>query len=147
MTGVQTCALPIYPGLVQFTGQSNDVSAGSAEAALASNRQLQSATAMAPLWGAIATGQTGLGLGMGLTEAIAQADALKKCEGDCVIKFSYEGDICIATGTGKTADGKEVTGIDAAKTKELVEASVHKTCAQRGMECTIASLDCLDLTP
>ena len=135
------------PGLVQFTGQSNNVRTGSAEAALSSNKQIQSAGAMPPLWGAIATGQSGLGLGMGLTEAIAQADALKKCEGDCVIKFSYEGDICIATGTGKTSDGRLVTGIDAAKTKELVEASVHKTCAERGMECTIASVDCLDLTP
>ena len=98
-------------------------------------------------WGAIATGSGGLGLGMGLTEAIAQADALQKCTGDCVIKFSYEGDICIATGTGKTADGKVVTGIDAAKTKALVEASVHKSCADQGMVCTIASVDCLDLTP
>ena len=84
---------------------------------------------------------------MGLTEAIAQADALKKCSGDCVIKFSYEGDFCIATGTGKTAKGSVISGIDAAKTKELVEASVHKRCAERGMECTIASVDCLDLTP
>ena len=42
---------------------------------------------------------------------------------------------------------KVVTGIDAAKAEELVEASVHKACAKRGMECTIASVDCLNLTP
>ena len=135
------------PGLVQFTGQSNSVRAESADAALASNSRLQNASTMAPLWGAIATGQNGLGMGMGLTEEIAQADALKKCEGDCIIKFSYEGDVCIATGTGKTAAGRVVSGIDVAKTKALVEASVHKSCADQGMVCTIASVDCLDLTP
>ena len=135
------------PGLVQFTGQTNRVRAGSADAALSANSRLQTAQTLPPLWGAIATGKTGLGMGMGLTKEIAQADALKKCAGDCVIKFSYEGDICIASGTGTTADGRVVSGIDAAKTKALVEASVHKSCAAQGMVCTIASVDCLDLTP
>ena len=135
------------PGLVQFTQQPNSVRAGSADAALNANRSLQGAGPTPPLWGAIAIGQQGMGLGMGLTKEIALADALKKCAGGCTIKFSYEGDICIATGTIKSADGSVVTGIDAAKTKALVEASVHKRCAELGKECAITSVDCLDLTP
>lgn len=134
------------PSLLQFTGQTHQVRAASADSALATNNAVQNNGAMPPLWGAIALGMQGIGMGMGITEEIAQADALKKCEGECAIKFSFEGDFCIATGSGKKADGSVVDGIDAAKTKELVEASVHKRCAERGMECTITSLDCLDLT-
>jgi hypothetical protein len=135
------------PGLVQFTAQPNSLRMAGAEAALASNRALHSAGAHPPLWGAIAVGTAGMGMGMGITQAIANADAMKKCTGECAIKFSFEGDACIAVGTSKSPDGKESSGIDVAKTKALVEASVKKTCAERGIACTIASIECLDLTP
>lgn len=134
------------PSLLQFTGQTHQVRAASVDAVLATNTAMQNTGAIPPLWGAIALGKQGMGMGMGISEQVAQADALKKCDGECVIKFSFEGDFCMASATGKKADGSVVSGIDAAKTKALVEASVHKSCAEQGMECTIASVDCLDLT-
>jgi hypothetical protein len=138
------------PGLVQFTAQNSAVRASGAQAVLAANSALQSEGTLPPLWGAIATGQGGaLGMGMGLTEAIAKADAMKKCVADdCVIQTSYEGDICIAVVTGKTAAGKEISAMDARKTKAEVEAKLREGCVSRGIsDCTVVMMECMDLTP
>jgi hypothetical protein len=139
------------PSLVQFSAQTSAVRASGADAALAVDRTLKNGGALPALWGAIATGQGGgaLGMGMGLTEAIAKADAMKKCAaGDCVVQTSYQGDICIAVVTGKSADGKDVSAMDAQKTKADVETKLFQGCADKGvLDCKIVMMECMDLTP
>jgi hypothetical protein len=139
------------PSLVQFTAQTSAVRTTGADAALAANQSLQEGGALPLLWGAIATGQAGgaLGLGMGISEDIAKADAVKKCAvSDCVIQTSYQGDICIAVVTGKNAQGNDISAMDAQKTKAEVEAKLLDGCVDKGITgCKIKMMECMDLTP
>jgi hypothetical protein len=123
------------PSLVQFTAQTSAVRTTGADAALAANQSLQEGGA--------------LGLGMGISEDIAKADAVKKCAvSDCVIQTSYQGDICIAVVTGKNAQGNDISAMDAQKTKAEVEAKLLDGCVDKGITgCKIKMMECMDLTP
>jgi Domain of unknown function (DUF4189) len=101
------------------------------------------------VWGAMATSESGgFGLGLGITEAIAKADALKKCANPaCAVNKSYQGGICVAAVSGNSVDGKAVGAVDALKTKELAENAVMNGCKARGwLNCKIIVTQCVDGT-
>lgn len=101
-------------------------------------------------WSAIATSESGsLGLGLGITEAIAKADAMKKCASPaCTVNKSYRGDICISAVSGNSVDGVAKGAMDALKTKELVEEALMSGCKSRGwLNCKIMVTQCIDATP
>lgn len=99
-----------------------------------------------PLWGAIALSKAGgMGMGMGLTEAIAKSDALKKCTtGECEVVTSFEGDICLSFGSGRNADGQNYLFVNALKDKAEAESVTLAECKAHGnANCRIESTDCV----
>lgn len=102
------------------------------------------------LWGAVALSRMGgLGLGMGLTESMAKADAVKKCSVEgCEVVVSYEGDTCLAFGTGQSPGGKPFIVVNAFNDKARVEAITLEECKDNGgINCKIDNTNCFDLTP
>jgi Domain of unknown function (DUF4189) len=141
------------PTLVMFTAQSPALRTSAFESVLAAALDGKPRT----LWGAVATGDSSMGLGMGITSEIAKADALKKCTvqartrkvdaASCAARTSIQGDFCLAIATGIKPDGKTHSVMDARKDQAMTETSVLDACDKAARNCKLSAVtQCVDLT-